>query len=89
MTTEYGRLDRERRTWTDSTGHVTDLTLTWQDVTGRRWSWDADTDPHPINGPWMCSNNGLHEPMDMLLAMWAPLTPVVAHAERGGAAWPG
>ncbi|GAA4702365.1 phiSA1p31-related protein [Streptomyces youssoufiensis] len=75
---EYGRLDRARRTWTDGTGHTTDLSLTWMDQLEQRWTWTGGV--HPVNGPILRSSSrgGMREPLDLVLALWAPLVPVPA-----------
>lgn len=71
-----GTLDRERRLWTDGTGHAWDLSLAWADVHERAWRWHGSLDRQGT--PIMRSSDGsASEPLDVVRAVWGPLAPVI------------
>ncbi|WP_432159476.1 phiSA1p31-related protein [Streptomyces sp. NRRL F-5630] len=70
-----GSLDRERRLWTDGTGHAWDLSLAWAGVDDRAWRWHGSLDRQGT--PIMRSSDGAaSEPLDVVRAVWGPLAPV-------------
>lgn len=71
-------LDRERRVWSDGTGHTWDLSVTWADQeTGNEWRWMGRVDRsgapvlHAVGYP------GISESLDVLRAMYGPIYPAV------------
>lgn len=76
-----GTLDRAARLWTDGTGHVWDLALSWRDAAGSTWSWSGRLDgqgaPLMRSGDWAEA-----QPLDALRSLRGPMAPV----SRGGVA---
>ncbi|WP_125262348.1 phiSA1p31-related protein [Streptomyces alboflavus] len=75
-----GTLDRERKMWTDGTGHAWDLSLPWTDAADRSWRWHGSLDRQGT--PIMRSGDGAEvQPLDVVRALWGPIAPL-----SGGAA---
>ncbi|ALF00182.1 conserved hypothetical protein [Streptomyces sp. SPB78] len=69
-----GTLDREAKLWTDGTGHVWDLSLSWRDATDQSWRWHGSLDRQGT--PIMRSGDGsVSESLDIVRALWGPLAP--------------
>lgn len=68
-----GRLDRERRTWTDDGGHVWDLSLTWADAVGNEWRWTGSLDRSGT--PTMVGGAGDCMPLDVVRVLLGPIAP--------------
>ncbi|MGW1587285.1 phiSA1p31-related protein [Streptomyces sp. NPDC002386] len=76
---QAGTLDRERRVWTDGTGHAWDLAAVWGDVDDREWRWHGSLDGQ--GAPLMRSADGREvEPLDVVRALYGPIAPVAGGA---------
>ncbi|MFI5809289.1 phiSA1p31-related protein [Streptomyces sp. NPDC051561] len=74
---EHGTLDAERRVWTDGTGHVWDLSVTWAAAaTEPLWMWSGRLDHlgTPVMQP--VGDDGVRESLDVLRALYGPISPV-------------
>lgn len=75
-----GTLDRERRLWTDGTGHVWDLSVPWADANGDTWRWHGVIDAASGAPVLRCDQwKGAHS-LDVLRAGRGPIRPVVGGA---------
>ncbi|MFE2747359.1 phiSA1p31-related protein [Streptomyces scopuliridis] len=72
----HGRLDAERKVWTDGTGHAWDLSVTWlAAATEVAWEWTGRLDG--LGTPVMraVGSHSVHEPLDVLRAVYGPISP--------------
>ena len=73
-------LDRERRVWTDGTGHAWDLAVSWGDAYGRSWRWTGDLD-RASGAPLMVTEYRAEaQPLDLLRAAFGPIAPLPGDA---------
>ncbi|MGW7197511.1 phiSA1p31-related protein [Streptomyces chryseus] len=77
-----GTLDRDRKVWTDGTGHAWNLSLPWGDVDDRAWLWGGVLDSR--GAPLMrtdAEGDGEVQPLDVVRSLYGPIAPL-----SGGAA---
>jgi hypothetical protein len=74
---QAGALDRARRVWTDGTGHVWDLAVTWSDAFGDTWRWHGSLDQVSGVPILRCDQWPGAHPLDVLREGRGPIAPVV------------
>ncbi|MEV8394791.1 MULTISPECIES: phiSA1p31-related protein [unclassified Streptomyces] len=73
-----GRLDTERKVWTDGTGHTWDLSGRWAAAaTEVEWEWTGRLDH--LGTPVMSAVGSpeVHESLDVLRTLYGPISPAI------------